>query len=465
MSLSFFRIERGLELDDSVQYLQGTGVPGAAGDTSLAPVGSVYTDNTDGSLWTKIAAGVGTNRWQRMASETYVNNAMGATVSWREPVVVRDNVATTLPTGTPTSPIIVDGVSITDGQRVLFSALTGGAGKNIYVYNQTTGVFAEDLNQESSGDSTYVSGGTSAGRTYVYNGTNWVQSDQTSLDEEGFIRAFIGKGATGSELPDYSSNNFVVDSSSLETAIGRLDQQLGLNVSLGNYVSPANTLNANIQALDTALGANVLAGNHISPANSVNANISALDLQVGPELLVGNHYAANTVLSSAIQALDNQLGPDVVNGSFVLAANTTHQNIQALDSAIGASVTNVGVILSTNSVNQNIQALGNELSATAQQTSVTNVTSVQTIDSVAAGAAKWLVRVELAANPADVYATEVYAVSNGSTVDFTRYGTLRLGTNIPGLVVSADLNAGSIRLRVASTGAVNVEARRVGTVI
>jgi hypothetical protein len=189
--MDFFRIERGLELDEKVQYLQGTGAPGASGDTAAAEIGSVYTDNATGDLYTKIASGTGLNKWQKMASEQYVNNAVGATVSWREPALVRDNVATTLPTGTPTSPVIVDGVSITDGQRVLFSAIVGGSGKNVYVYNQATGTFTEDANQETSGDAVYVQSGTAAGKTYVFNGTAWVLTDQSSLDEEGFIRASV----------------------------------------------------------------------------------------------------------------------------------------------------------------------------------------------------------------------------------------------------------------------------------
>ncbi len=56
-----------------MQYLQGTGVPGTGGDTAIAPVGSIYTDNSTGSTWTKSSAGSGAYRWQRLASETYVN--------------------------------------------------------------------------------------------------------------------------------------------------------------------------------------------------------------------------------------------------------------------------------------------------------------------------------------------------------------------------------------------------------
>ena len=82
----------------------------------------------------------------------------------------------------------------------------------------------------------------------------------------------------------------------------------------------------------------------------------------------------------------------------------------------------------------------------------------------AAGSAKWLVRVQNAADTTNVYATEVYAVSNGVSSDYTRYATLKMGANIAGLAVTVDLSGGAMRLRVASTAAVNVTVRRVGVV-
>jgi hypothetical protein len=468
MSLDFFRIERGLELDDSVQYLQGIGAPGVAGDTAAAQVGSVYTDNTDGSLYTKISAGTGVDKWQKLASETYVNNAVGATISWREPAQVRENVATTLPTGTATQPIVVDGVSITNGGRVLFSAIVGGNGKNVYVYQQATGTFIEDTNAESNGDALYVVAGTSAGKTFVYNGANWVQSDQSSLDEEGYLRSFIGKASAGNVLPVYTSTNFVSQSSNLTVAVSALDAELGSNVSLGNYIDPVVKVNGNLQALDTALGANVTNGGFISAANKVQGNIQALDTHLGVNFVAGNYITAGQTVSGAVTAIDVAIGPNVVNGNFVLAANKVQQNVQALDSALGANVTNGGYILAANSTNTNVQALDAAVTKATLQTSVTNVTSVQTIDvATGAKAAKWFVRVELVADTTRVYATEVYAVADtvgGS--DFTRYATLKLGASIPGLVVSVDVDGSNdLRLRVAATGAVNVVARRASVLI
>ncbi len=469
MSLDFFRIERGLELDDLVQYLQGAGNPGVAGDTADALVGSVYTDNGTGAIWTKISAGTGTDKWQKLASETYVNNAVGATISWREPAKVRDNVATVLPTGTPTSPITVDGVSITNGQRVLFSALSGGGGKNVYVYDQAAGIFVEDTNAESSGDAVYVDAGTSAGKTLVFNGADWVQTDQTSLDELGFIRSFIGKNAAGSEVPVYATNNFVVVSSDLETAIGALDTEIGANVSNGNFIFAASKINANIQALDTEIGANVTNGGFITAANKINANIQAIDTHLGVNFAAGNYITLNQTVSGAVTALDVKIGPDVVTGNFVVAGNSVSSNLQALDTQIGANVTNGGYVLAANSTNANVQALDTALTNATLQTDVANVTSIQTIDTAPAGttAAKWFVRAELVSDPTRVYATEVYALSDGTATgsDFTRYASLKRGTAIPGLVVSVDAVGGLLRLRVVAGSGVNVTARRASVLI
>lgn len=469
MSLDFFRIERGLELDESVQYLQGSFAPGAAGDTAAALIGSVYTDNTDGSIYTKIAAGTGLDKWQKMASETYVNNAVGATISWREPAAVRENAATTLPTGTATQPIVVDGVSITNGGRVLFSAIVGGAGKNLYVYNQATGTFVEDTNAESNGDAVYVQGGTSAGKTYVYNGAAWVQSDQSSLDELGFIRSFIGKSSVGAESPGYVSTNFVVQGSNLEAAVSALDFQFGPNVSLGNFIDPAFTTNVNIQALDTKIGASVSNGGFILAANTIHQNLQVIDTHLGVNFLAGNYISLNQTVSAAVTALDVKIGPDVVTANQITAALSISSNLQALDTAIGADVSNGTYVLAANSTNANVQSLDAALSSVTLLSSVTNVTSVQTIDSVTADAAKWFVRVELVSDTTRVYATEVYALSDGTlNVDFTRYATLKLGVAIPGLVVSVDSDgatAGLMRLRVAATGAVNVVARRASVLV
>lgn len=475
MALDFFRVERGLQLDDTTTYLAGNGIPGLSADTIAVEVGSVYTDNSDGSLFTKIAAGSGTDKWQKLASQAYVDAAVGTTLSWREPVLVNQTAATTVPSGTPGSPATVDGVSVTDAGRVLFSGILGGAGPNVYIYNQATGGFTVDTNAATSGDSLYTQQGTNAGKSYVFNGTNWVQSDQASLDEEGFIRAFVGKPTTGNVLPIYSSTNFVVDGTSLRTALGVLDAQLGANVALGNWISPVNTVNQNLTALDTKIGANFSASNHLvsmAGLGTVTGNLAVLDGRFGPNLIVGSYVTAGEAAFPAIQALDIAIGANVANGNYILAANKVQANIQSLDAAIGPNVTSTvstgGSILSTNTVQQNLQALDATVADALTQTVVNNVTTATLLDSIPAATldvTKFFVFVEEAANPLNRYATELYVLCNGSVVDFTKYATLRTGTSIVGLQVTVVLAGGNVSVQVSSTAAVNVKVRRATVII
>lgn len=61
----YFRIVRGLEIDEKTRILQGSGAPGYTADTDDAPIGSIYTDTITGSLYTKTSAGNGTLTWSK----------------------------------------------------------------------------------------------------------------------------------------------------------------------------------------------------------------------------------------------------------------------------------------------------------------------------------------------------------------------------------------------------------------
>jgi hypothetical protein len=73
---------------------------------------------------------------------------------------------------------------------------------------------------------------------------------------------------------------------------------------------------------------------------------------------------------------------------------------------------------------------------------------------------KFFVYVEEAATPGNRYATELYVLTDGSVVDFNKYGTLKLGAPIVGLQVSAVMSGGNVSVQVSSTAAVNVKVRR-----
>jgi hypothetical protein len=272
MASDFFRILRGLEIDEATQVLTGTGSPTSA-DTNAAPRGSIYmqTDSATNNLnvWYKWNSGTGVAQWKQVASKDYVDSTVATGVSWKNPSVVRASSTTTLPTGTPGGSIIVDGQTITNGMRVLFSDLSSNP--DIYTYTESTGLFtvASDVAPAATaGAATYIDIGTSAGQTFIFNGTAWVLVDQADQSELAYIRTFIGKLASGSSMPDYTSTNVVLQSSDLVTAISALDAEIGANVTTDSTISSANTVNQNIQAISTVVNDNGLSGSASSVVSS-----------------------------------------------------------------------------------------------------------------------------------------------------------------------------------------------------
>lgn len=219
MSLNYHDVSRGLSIDGNVQIIAISGAP-VGTEADAASKGTLALDFTFGRLYQKGDTGTGPELWQ----------LIGADTNWRGEVEVRDDVAVVLPTFTPATDATVDSETIVDQERVLFSNVALG---NIYIYDKSAGVFLESTNEETAGDTTFVIRGTDAGKKYVYSGTSWVQSDQASVDEFGFIHTFIGKSGFGSETPTYSSTNVVANADSLETAIGKLDAAF----SVGNVGS------------------------------------------------------------------------------------------------------------------------------------------------------------------------------------------------------------------------------------
>jgi hypothetical protein len=225
MAQDFFRVYRGIELDDTIQILTGSGNPGVSQDTVNAPIGSTYTDTLTGNLWTKAASGA--EGWKLQATQNYVQTMLATGVSWREPVKVADAVSTTVPAGSAGNTVVVDGETIDDGQRVLLAGLTTDA--NVYVYDKTTGVFVQDANVASDGDTVFSQEGTDADSTWQFNGTKWnIITTSTTNSELGYLRNYVGKQSAGSALPTYTgTGGIVANNDTLTAAVSKLDSEAG----------------------------------------------------------------------------------------------------------------------------------------------------------------------------------------------------------------------------------------------
>lgn len=86
----------------------------------------------------------------------------------------------------------------------------------------------------------------------LHGGIGWDSGGTVSHPEEGYIRTFIGKSASGSETPTYSSVHYVVNGTSLETAIGALDANV-YSHQVSNLLHIANTSNPHQTSLQQAI--------------------------------------------------------------------------------------------------------------------------------------------------------------------------------------------------------------------
>lgn len=283
MSKDFVRVSKGLMIGyaaTDVGVLRGSGAPGTSADTIAVGAGSLYLEES-GILYKKKLVGSGTDKWQEIYDAADIAGLING-ISWREPVLVRDNTNYADITAAETAANVgdtVDSITISAGVRILFDNLISG-NDNVYIVSGTSGnwTFTEDTNLATDGDALLIQDGTNADEQWVYNGTQWLSISSTN--ELIYIRNFIGKSAAGSIMPTYTDENFISDGDNLELAIDQIDQELGQNVTDGNFILAANKINDNIQSLDTEIGPNVTDGTVILAANSVNENIQAIDSEL-----------------------------------------------------------------------------------------------------------------------------------------------------------------------------------------
>nr|CRH06576.1 protein of unknown function [Candidatus Magnetococcus massalia] len=441
-----------------VDFITGSGAPGGAGGNPDSAVkGSLYMDQTNGQIWVKQTDGAGTDKWGRLQAQDDLDAALLGQ-SWREPAQVHDatGYADMAEAETAINTTSIDGITVSDGDRVLFTGITG-ANQNIYLVTGTPGAGAtlsEDGNDATEGDALYVQGGTDAGKQYVYNGSAWILQGAASSTEIAFLQSFIGKSGDGNETPDYLSNHVVTDGESLEKAIGDLDGSIGAGISTpqGRTTGAISdqAVNLNVEQLDDAIGPDVTSTNQLTATDSVNANLSTLDAAVGGDVATPQLRTSGTV---SVQA--------------------TNLNIEALDDAIGADVTSTHFTTAANSINANISALDVALGDAFTENAVDGVTALATLDEVLVdevAAVEWVFHARSVTTPSKVLTGKILAFHNGSggsdatKAKFNRFGVMRIGGNISGFDFDVDLDgvgvAQTMRLRAQAGEAMNLRIVR-----
>jgi hypothetical protein len=319
MARDLFRVRKGLAIEELVHQLTGAGIPTGA-DADAAPVSSIWFDQTNGYTYQKDTAGSGSDKWVRLANQDDIDSVNTGT-SWREPVLVLDSTTYADITAAETAANVadtVDGVTIADTDRILFTDLTTG-NENVYIVSGSSGAwtFTEDSNSATTGDTVYVEDGTSSGTRHNYNGTSWVQINQSDLDELGFIRTFVGKTGAGSETPTYSSTNYVANADDLETAIGKLDTQAKANAD--NITSN----DGDITNLQNSVGdtSDYSSNNHVVDTESLAVSVGKLDAALGNSI----DRSSSTNITTATN-VDSVLVDDFLAVKWVIVASKNTDN-------------------------------------------------------------------------------------------------------------------------------------------
>jgi len=487
-NLDLTRVVLGLgieseDLSSEAHILQGIGAPGADGaEQDAAPVGSIYmrTDDigagasNDGQLYYKHEAGAGASKWVQAASRDYVN-AIAQNLSWREPVLVKADGITTLPTpgpGTDTQ----DGVTINDGDRVLFSDLTPGT-PNVYIYNATTGTYAEDVNSLSDGDSVLVQVGTHADEQWVYDlsTTAWIQfGGASSASELAFIRTFIGKSGAGNVMPTYDSTDIVINNQALDTAISRLDNAVGAltftennaitDLDAGAFPASVNDVTAALDGIDIGLGdgdiTNTGAGHALTAdliwsgaGNDITEAFDAINDAIGNRAYTNNILVDGETITASLEKIDTTVG-DIDNagaytsGGFLaeatIAGNSVQETFDAFNQEIGAISD-----LTYNNTNVTIPASPTETDLESGDLLASEVTEV-----------KWMLQFKRTSNNTR-RSIEIHAQYNPTTatVDRAIYAALGSGTGSLGLDI--DVVGGIWEFNLSPANAGTASLRRV----
>ena len=331
MGMSMFQVRKGLSLDGLVQVMAGSGAPGAAGDASLAPIGSFYLDYTNGQIYIKRTAGTGTDKWLRTQNSDDMTAALNG-LTWRVPASIYSTAlyanltAAQVAANTGT----IDGVTVTTGARILFDNITG-SNKNVYIVTGTVGAGATLVEDAAAvkGEALFVQNGSGGGKQYAYNGTAWVQQGAASATEIGYIQNFVGKSSDGNSTPTYTSQTNVSNGQSLDTAIGTLDATIGA-LQTGTYLSTTNVATA-LTTLNTGLKTErmVAAGTAAASTPSVIDTVPAATGSAAChswDVLVQNTAVKTDATLLRVSVLDNGTSVDY-NVVSVLAVGNAIANV------------------------------------------------------------------------------------------------------------------------------------------
>ena len=353
-------------LTGGVLSVSGTGQSSIAGNlnmnsqniTNLAtPVNS--TDAATKQYVDDVAQGLNIHDSCNAATTTTLASISGGTVTYNNGTAGVGATLTT--TGSYTT---IDGVTLTDGMRILVKNEATAANNGIYVRTSSTVLTrATDFNtvpEVESGDFTFVTAGT------LYDNTGWVQTETvttigtspisfTQFSGAGTYQAGTGLTLTGSVFsvnvaqPTITSVGTLTSLSISGNAnIGNIGT--GIVTATGNISTTGNIFaNGEIQSIGNGTFANIFAGASLSVVG--NSNIGNIGTTI--VTATGNISAGN--LNTAGKVTGSQLVSNVINGTapLIVTSGTQVANLEAaragtVTTAAQPNITSIGTLTTLN---------------------------------------------------------------------------------------------------------------------
>lgn len=320
-------------------------------------------------------------------------------------------------------PTTLDGVSLSNGMRILVKDETDAGGtlnqehNGIYVRtSQDQWDRADDADTWAEHISAYA----------------WVEEGTANADS-----AWVCTADTGGTLG--TTDLFFV----LYAAAGSIIAGGGLTKTGDSIDVGDSNKGVQVNTDDLQIDASEIAGNGLAQtAGGGNEHL----LTVNPDITTASTTEANAV-NVVANGVNIKVDDSTIEGSAQGAGST--ESLRVKDGGITAAKLDSGI-------NPPVYSSANN------QDPSTGLTA----DSVAFasyGCVEWLVSIKAIAGDADRYAAKVLALNDGtvSNVDYTIYGELVVGSAISGLSVTVDLNGSDMRLRITASENISYRVTRI----
>jgi hypothetical protein len=477
MTRRFFGVEKGLDIfqengDLQVRIISGSAAPNGLGDQSAAPIGSVYLRSGTGELYQKILNNGNSGDWQ-------LNGASAAMIgTWRPEAVVavtnesvspgtRDMVASPFSDDEGTAIAIGDFVV---GKYVIVDADGSPALLEITAVSGDDVTFAAAANPLVE-DDTFVAkhylpdspDGQEKEAIVNYNGSVIIKLSDINWNFADGISMAAGYTAQNGSVSSSDSVNSAIqkldgNQQDLISLSGVAQGEVDLGAFSGATIPDDQTIKQALQSLETAYEETDENVDDLISLSGVAENSVDLGTFTGSTIPDSSTVkGALQALETELESVDSDLQETKGDVDDLILLSGVAENAQNFGSFTGDSLAD----------NQNAKQLFQTIEVLLEQmrgVQVTGITTAATVDSVPHASVKtikWLVECFEEATPANRSCFEIYAATDGSSVDDTQYAKLKLGANF-NLTISVDISGADMRLRAASTSAgVTVTARRI----